>query len=87
MLIASPCYNWNMRTTVKLDDDVSAAIEQLRKTSNLGFSEAVNQLIRRGLSAQKRRRPFEQRTRPLGIRIDVSNVAEALELLEGPSAR
>ncbi len=76
-----------MRTTIRLDDDVSAAIEQLRKKSNMGVSEAVNQLIRRGLSAQKERRPFMQRTNPLGLRIDVSNVAEALELLEGPTAR
>ncbi|HSF14178.1 MAG TPA: ribbon-helix-helix protein, CopG family [Vicinamibacteria bacterium] len=75
-----------MRTTINLDDDVSAAIEQLRKKANLGVSEAVNQLIRRGLNAQKRRQPFVQRTRSLGLRIDVTNVAEALELLEGPAA-
>lgn len=76
-----------MRTTIKLDDDVSAAIEQLRKKSNLGVSETVNQLIRQGLNAQKERRTFVQPTKPLGLRIDVSNVAEALELLEGPAAR
>lgn len=76
-----------MRTTINLDDDVSAAIEQLRKKANLGVSEAVNQLIRRGLNAQKKRQPFVQRTRSLGLRIDVTNVAEALELLEGPAAR
>ncbi|HXV65441.1 MAG TPA: ribbon-helix-helix protein, CopG family [Vicinamibacteria bacterium] len=76
-----------MRTTINLDDDVSAAIEQLRKKANLGVSEAVNQLIRRGLNAQKKRKPFVQRTRSLGLRIDVNNVAEALELLEGPAAR
>lgn len=76
-----------MRTTINLDDDVSAAIEQLRKKANLGVSEAVNQLIRRGLNAQKKRQPFVQQTRSLGLRIDVTNVAEALELLEGPAAR
>ena len=76
-----------MRTTIKLDDDVSAAIEQLRRKSDLGVSETVNQLIRRGLNAQRERRPFVQPTKPLGVRIDVSNVAEALELLEGPAAR
>lgn len=76
-----------MRTTIKLDDDVSAAIEQLRSNSKMGVSEAVNLLIRRGLGAQKKRRRFVQRTSPLGLRIDVSNVAEALELLEGPTAR
>ena len=76
-----------MRTTVRLDDDVYAAIEQLRRESALGISEAVNLLIRRGLTVQRPRRPFVQRTRALGLRIDVSNVAEALETLEGPRAR
>ena len=76
-----------MRTTIKLDDDVSAAIEQLRRNLDQGISEIVNQLIRRGLSAQTERRPFVQRTKALGLRIDVSNIAEALELLEGPTAR
>jgi Arc/MetJ family transcription regulator len=81
------CYDQRMRTTIKLDDDVIAAIEQLRRKSNLGISETVNRLIRRGLNARQERRRFTQRTSPLGLRIDVSNVAEALELLEGPTAR
>ncbi len=73
--------------TVKLDDDVSAAIEQLRRESDLGVSEALNQRIRRGLNAPAERRRFAQKTEPLGLRIDVSNVALALELIEGPTAR
>ena len=76
-----------MRTTIKLDDDVSAVIEQLRRKANIGVSAAVNQLIRQGLSAQQESPPFVQRTRSLGLRIEVSNVAEALELLEGATAR
>jgi hypothetical protein len=32
-------------------------------------------------------RPFRQRTADLGLRIDVTNVAEALEILEGPEHR
>ena len=75
-----------MRTTITFDLDVSAAIEQLRKTSNLGVSETVNQLIRRGLKTRVERQSFVQRTQPLGLRIDVRNVAEALELLEGPAS-
>ena len=76
-----------MRTTVTLDDDVSAAVRQLRDASGIGLSEAINQLVRKGLTAPKKRTPFVQRTQPLGLRIDVTNVAEALELLEGPQAR
>jgi hypothetical protein len=76
-----------MRTTVEFDTDVAAAIEQLRRERRMGVSEAVNELIRRGLLPTAERPRFEQRTHPLGIKIDVSNVADALELLEGPTAR
>lgn len=72
-----------MRTTVRLDDDVAAAAERLRRQRNIGLSEAVNELARAGLAAVDRpRTPFRQRTRALGVRVDVSNVAEALELLD-----
>ncbi len=76
-----------MRTTVNLDDDVAVAIERLRHERGLGLSEAVNQLARAGLSQKPRRAPFRQRTARIGLRVDVSNVAEALERLDGPSAR
>jgi Arc/MetJ family transcription regulator len=76
-----------MRTTVSLDDDVAAAIDQVRRERHLGLSEAVNELVRAGLRTPPRRTAFRQRTAELGLRIDVSNVAEALETLEGPSAR
>ncbi len=76
-----------MRTTVEFDTDTSAAIAQLRREAGLGVSEAVNQLIRRGLLAPRERAPFTQRTERLGLRIDVSNVADAIDVLEGPEAR
>lgn len=71
-----------MRTTVRLDDDVLAAAEQLRRERNLSLSEAVNELARAGLQRRPERAPFRQRSRPMGLRIDVSNVSEALEHLE-----
>jgi hypothetical protein len=76
-----------MRTTVQFDDDVTAAIERLRRETGAGVSEAVNELIRRGLLPHEQRAPFVQRTRRLGLKIDVSNIAEALDVLEGPTAR
>lgn len=76
-----------MRTTVEFDDDTAAAVEQVRRESGLGVSEAVNELIRRGMLPRPPSAPFRQRTSALGIRIDVSNVAEALEILEGAEAR
>ena len=74
-----------MRTTVEFDEDTTAEIERLRRDKDLGVSEAVNELIRRGLLPRPEYRPFRQRTRSIGLKIDVSNVAEALDLLEGPS--
>ena len=76
-----------MRTTVEFDEDAARALTRLRQDSGMGVSEAVNHLVRQGLAASPDTRPFVQRTRPLGIAIDVSNVAEALDLLEGPHAR
>ena len=43
----------------------------------------MNELIRRGLMPRDDVRRFVQRTRRLGLKIDVSNVAEALEVVEG----
>jgi Arc/MetJ family transcription regulator len=80
-------YPARMRTTVNLDDDVAAAVDRLRRERSLGLSEAVNELARAGLRAKEPRRPFRQRTHDLGVGIDVTNVAEALELLEGPTHR
>jgi hypothetical protein len=76
-----------MRTTVTFADDVAAAIERLRRERTVGMSEAVNELIRRGLAAGEGRQPFRQQTHPLALRIDVSNIGEALEELDGPAAR
>jgi hypothetical protein len=72
-----------MRTTVKLDEDVAAAAEQLRRERHIGLSEAINELARAGLRRRQVKKRFRQQTHDLGLRIDVSNVAEALELLEG----
>ena len=71
-----------MRTTINLDPDVAAAAERLRQERHLGLSEAVNELARAGLRARHETTPFRQRSRDIGVRIDVSNVAEALEILE-----
>ncbi len=76
-----------MRTTVELDNDAAKAVEQLRREHGWGVSQAVNELIRRGLLPRPEARPFRQRTRRMGLRIDVSNVAAALEDLEGVEAR
>lgn len=76
-----------MRTTITLTDDVAAAVQQHRRERSTGLSEAVNELIRKGLVAEGRGERFEQRTHDLGDGVDVTNVAEAIETLDGPPAR
>jgi len=76
-----------VRTTINLSDDVAAAVEKVRRERGLGLSETVNELVRSGLTAGRATRGFRQRTHDLGEGVDVSNVAEALETLDGPLAR
>jgi len=75
-----------MRTTVTLADDVAAAVHRVRREKSVGVSEAVNDLIREGLVSKRPEKPFVQKTYPMGLRIDVTNVGKALEEIEGPSA-
>lgn len=78
-----------MRTTVNLDDDVAAELDRLRREDALGLSEALNQLARAGMARRKEpRKKFVQRAHDFGREyIDVTNVAKAIELAEGPDHR
>jgi len=76
-----------VRTTITLADDVAAAVERLRRERSIGLSEAVNDLVRAGLTGQRRGTPFRQKAHDLGRGIDFSNVADAIETLDGPAAR
>jgi len=80
-------YNQVMRTTLTLAGDVAAAVERLRRERSIGMSEAVNELVRAGLASQPdARRTFRQRSHDVGVQLNVDNVAEALEALDGPLA-
>lgn len=72
---------------MSLDDDVAAAVQRVRDEHRIGLSEAVNELIRAGLTVPRQRSRFVQRSFAMGARIDVGNVADALETLEGPGHR
>ncbi len=77
-----------MRTTITFADDVAAAVEQKRRERGVGVSEVGNDLIRGALAHPPApRAPFVQRTRSLGLRIDVTDIADALEQAEGRSWR
>ncbi len=66
----------------------AAAVDRLRREEGIGVSEAVNRIARAGLVMKPERKLFRQRAAKMGpFEIDVSNVAEALEVVEGPSHR
>ncbi|MBV9120334.1 MAG: CopG family transcriptional regulator [Chloroflexi bacterium] len=70
-----------MRTTVTLDDDVVAAVEQVRQQQRIGLSEAVNQLVRAGIQRPERR-PYRHRSSNVTLKVDVSNIGAVLDLLD-----
>lgn len=75
-----------MRTTVSLADDVAAAVQRLRKERSIGLSEAVNELIRAGLTKRQVANRFQQQTYDMGEGIDYSNIGDAIETLDGPAS-
>jgi hypothetical protein len=75
-----------MRTTITFDDDTAAAIERLRRERGVGVSAVVNDLVRAGLRTDARP-AFVQRTSAGHALVDVTDVAEALDLLDGPGHR
>jgi|tagenome__1003787_1003787.scaffolds.fasta_scaffold16820984_1 Arc/MetJ family transcription regulator len=76
-----------MRRTIKIDDDVAAAVERLRTERGMGISEAVNFLARAGLREDAARPSLRPRSAKIGLTVDVGNIADALQNLDGPSAR
>jgi len=76
-----------MRTTVTLADDVAAAVDRLRRERSIGVSEALNELVRDGLARPRAPQRFVQTTHDLGSGVDYTNVAEAIETLDGLAAR
>ncbi|AXH96085.1 CopG family transcriptional regulator [Ornithinimicrobium avium] len=71
-----------MRTTITIAEDVYAEMERLRREEGLGPSEALNALARRGMSTRRSRPDYVHASADLGISVDVSNVAEVLDLLD-----
>ncbi|RRD48114.1 CopG family transcriptional regulator [Arachnia propionica] len=71
-----------MRTTVRLDPDVAAAAGRLCAERHIGLDEAVNELVRVGLSHKRQTTRFRQRTADVGLKGDVTDIADTLELLD-----
>ncbi len=71
-----------MRTTITLAPDVAAAVEERMRRDHVGRSEAVNALIRTGLTARPEKPRYELPSHDLGLKIDITCMGEALGLLD-----
>lgn len=77
-----------MRTTITFERDTAVAVDELRRLRGIGVSAAVNELVRAGLRnlGQTCPAPFVQRTSPGHARVDVTDVAATLDLLDDRDA-
>lgn len=69
-----------MRTTVTLDSDLAAELRRIARERGISFREALNAMLRIGLSAQAgTARPYRLPARRLGLRQGIG-LDEALNL-------
>ena len=59
-----------MRTTVTLEPDVAAALQELARERRISFKDALNTTVRRGLG-QGAAEPYRVPARPLGLRVGI----------------
>jgi hypothetical protein len=76
-----------MRTTLSLDDDVAALLEQVRKATDATFKDVVNAALREGLarlSSPAESQPFQTQPVDLGNCYcpNLDNVWEVLDEAE-----
>jgi len=72
-----------MRTTITFEPDVAALVEAMRRREGVGVSEAVNRLVREAAAGSgQRSTTYVHRTADVGVKIDVTNIAEVLDLLD-----
>lgn len=71
-----------MRTTITVADDVAAEMDRLRREKGMGPSEALNALARRGMARDRAEISYRHRSTPLGLKVDVSDIAAVLDLLD-----
>ena len=73
-----------MRTTVTLDDDVAAVVEQRRRAEGTGVSETINRLVREGLAKPGTPSKYVHRSYAMGLKIDITDIGEVLAMLDEP---
>jgi len=77
-----------MRTTITLDEDVAAKLEEELRKRGGSFKELVNELLRLGLNIRRelqKAKPFKVQARSLGkgSELDYDNIGQLLGQLEG----
>lgn len=65
-----------------LADDVAVAVKRLRRSEDIGVSEAVNRLVREGLTKPEASAQYEHESYDIGLKIDVADIGEVLAVLD-----
>lgn len=76
-----------LRTTITLAPDVAAAVAERQRQENAGISAVVNDLLRRALTEKPVPEPFVQQTSRMGALMDLRNIQEVLDIVEGPGRK
>ncbi len=81
-----------MRTTITLEDDVAAKLDEEVRRGKGTLKDTVNRLLRLGLEASRRKVPgkrFAVRPRPLLAKpgVEFDSIADLLDQGEGPLHR
>ncbi len=77
-----------MRTTVTFASDVAAAVVRLQRERGRGVSDAVNELIRRGLTKPAGPKRFRQASSAMGEPLlPLDDVGGLLDALDVPASR
>ena len=81
-----------MRTTLTLDDDVAFGLKRVQDADpDRSFKQIVNDLLRNGLNGSRpvKKRPFKVTPMKLGLRdgLNIDNIEELLDIVEGPMRR
>jgi len=81
-----------MRTTLTLDKDVAQRAKKLVASLGKPFKQVVNEALRIGLEHMQRPpkvAPYRYKPHNMGVRpgINLDNIQELIEQIEGPDAR
>ena len=93
--LTSGCFVPNidcMRTTLSLDEDVAAKLQEETRRRRTSFKAVVNDCLRRGFEAPSEAElasPFPVEPRRMGLRagLDLDDVGGLLDFLDGPVRR